>query len=240
MFGSTMWSGLASGITVTDQITDAGTISLNYIGGDTTGPSVISIDLASDAVDVPVTSRMLPLRHQPLYAYRPYERTDTVLPGYGSEFLWRKRRVNASSGCSRLISACFSNFGDKGRSFLRRDSEDRFEAFAARRACGLRRLRLKSRRLQKKTQGNVHSPAFLPARILRNGSEAGACFQMAGQAERALLVLDPGELIAAVLRVMDVMAGNAFHVAIPEKIGNGRRTAALGAERSMLKVAGLA
>jgi hypothetical protein len=57
----TTWSGLASPITVnTGQITSAGTIVMSYIGGNTTPPTVVSINPYSNpaiTTSVPVTDR---------------------------------------------------------------------------------------------------------------------------------------------------------------------------------------
>jgi hypothetical protein len=59
--GLTTWSGLASPITViAGQTTDVGTIVMSYIGGDTTKPTVISIDPHSNptnTTNVPITDR---------------------------------------------------------------------------------------------------------------------------------------------------------------------------------------
>ena len=59
--GSTAWSGLTSALTVTSgQVTNAGTIVMSYIGGDTTQPTVISIDPHSsptNTTSVPLTDR---------------------------------------------------------------------------------------------------------------------------------------------------------------------------------------
>jgi hypothetical protein len=58
---TTAWRGLASGINVfAGQISNAGTIVMSYIGGDTTRPTVISIDPHSSpatTTNVPVTDR---------------------------------------------------------------------------------------------------------------------------------------------------------------------------------------
>lgn len=58
----TTWSGQASAITViTGQITDAGTIIMGYIGGDTTKPTVLSIAPHSNpalTTNIPVTDRI--------------------------------------------------------------------------------------------------------------------------------------------------------------------------------------
>jgi hypothetical protein len=57
----TTWSGQASAITViTGQITDAGTIVMSYIGGDTTPPTAIIAPHSNSAIttNVPVTDRI--------------------------------------------------------------------------------------------------------------------------------------------------------------------------------------
>ncbi len=59
--GTTIWSGLTTPVTVNaGQITDAGTIVMNYIGGDTTKPTVISLGPNSNptsTTSVPVSDR---------------------------------------------------------------------------------------------------------------------------------------------------------------------------------------
>jgi hypothetical protein len=60
---ATTWSGLSSPITVvTGQITSAGKIVMDYIGGDATQPTVVSITPHSNptgSVNVPVTDRII-------------------------------------------------------------------------------------------------------------------------------------------------------------------------------------
>ena len=56
---SITWNGLATAVTVTtDQVADAGTIVMDYIGDDTANPAITNIDPASEAVNVPVTARV--------------------------------------------------------------------------------------------------------------------------------------------------------------------------------------
>jgi Big-like domain-containing protein len=67
--GVTTWSGLASAITVTNQIADAGTIIMSYIGTDTGQPTVTSITPASNpsvTTNVPVTDRIIIAFSEPM------------------------------------------------------------------------------------------------------------------------------------------------------------------------------
>ena len=68
--GATIWSGLTSTITVNaGQITDAGTIVMGYVGGDTTQPTVISIDPHSSptiTTNVPATDRFSIVFDEPM------------------------------------------------------------------------------------------------------------------------------------------------------------------------------
>lgn len=66
-FGATVWNGQTSSIAVAaDQTTDAGTIVMGYIGGDTTKPSLTGSDPAPDAVNVPVTGRVVITFSEPM------------------------------------------------------------------------------------------------------------------------------------------------------------------------------
>jgi hypothetical protein len=68
--GATIWSGLTSTIIVNaSQITDAGTIVMGYVGGDTTRPTVLSIDPHSNpttTANVPATDRFSIVFDEPM------------------------------------------------------------------------------------------------------------------------------------------------------------------------------
>lgn len=80
LFGLTAWNGQAGPLTVTaGQITDAGTISMIYTDGDTTNPTVTGFAPASNAVNVPVTSRMTISFSEPMAASTVNATTITLL-----------------------------------------------------------------------------------------------------------------------------------------------------------------
>jgi hypothetical protein len=99
-FGSMLWSGQTSSIVVTsDQTTDAGTIVMGYIGGDMTSPTVTSIDPVSDAVNIPVISRMVINFTEPL-AISTVSATNILLMTGGSSTVPGNVSYNAANNAA--------------------------------------------------------------------------------------------------------------------------------------------
>jgi hypothetical protein len=100
--GSMIWSGQTSSIVVTsDQTTDAGTIVMGYIGGDTTNPTVASIDPVSDAVNVPVTARLVITFSEPM-AISTISATNILLMTGGSSTVPGNVSYNAASNAATV------------------------------------------------------------------------------------------------------------------------------------------